>query len=435
MSIRQMMKSIRMLENSPSVYDKMELIRVALEINPDFKDVLFFALNPYLKFNTQRVVYKQWPLGQETDNWSVIKGSLETILKSQFRGLMLEDQMACTASKLSSDGRELFKRILLKDLRCGVGATLVNRVVPGLIPQFGVMLADPITEAIVKKLNTASFVWWQPKLNGDRMVVMIPPTNQRKTYPSRGLTRNGHELLNYGAIIRSLEFVVDQIYPREGMVFDGEVIVGDFFETRQTKKLAGNEVAHAKYAVFDMIGFTQWANNNSFGYRERCVSLQALGNTDAWQIRDNLTRVKSFPLKPGSITMALLDDLRDEAVKQGYEGLIVRPDMFYNYSTRSSLFKHKKMDNADCMILEILEGEEGKKHSGRAGKMMVEQEDGTPCKAGLSLTDAERVEMWDNRNDYVGKIAEIQYQEMTKPKKGAPKMQFPVFIRVRKDKS
>ena len=80
--------------------------------------------------------------------------------------------------------------------------------------------------------------------------------------------------------------------------------------------------------------------------------------------------------------------------------------------------------------------EEGKKHAHHAGAVLVRLDDGeTLCKAGLKLKDPERDEMWANRALYAGKMCEVSYQDMTRNLQGVPKLQFPVYKRLREDKS
>jgi ATP-dependent DNA ligase len=122
-------------------------------------------------------------------------------------------------------------------------------------------------------------------------------------------------------------------------------------------------------------------------------------------------------------------------MQQGYEGLIVRPNVGYNFDTRSSLFKLKKMDTEDCTLVEVLPGEEGKKHAHHAGRVLIELPWGGTCKAGLKMTDAQRDELWANRKKFVGMTVEVAYQEKTVNQDNEPKLQFPVMIGFREDKS
>jgi ATP-dependent DNA ligase len=203
--------------------------------------------------------------------------------------------------------------------------------------------------------------------------------------------------------------------------------------------LAGNEQKSAVYHCFDMMPLPAWTSQKSAVYAVRRVDLMRLSSGSAWEHFDNLERVKAFPLDIVAAIahgMDYFDALRDRQIKDGEEGLIIRLNTPYNFKTRSSMMKHKKMDTMDCVIQQVLPGEDGKKFANTAGRILVTLDDGeTLCYAGIKASDQERAELWKRRNLLAGQVCEVSYQSMTRSKTGAPKLQFPVFLRVREDKS
>jgi hypothetical protein len=59
------------------------------------------------------------------------------------------------------------------------------------------------------------------------------------------------------------------------------------------------------------------------------------------------------------------------------------------------------------------------------------QENGVKCDCGSGWSVADRDYMWNNKDKFIGRIIEIQYQEIQKPHN---RMQFPTFQRFRDDK-
>lgn len=123
----------------------------------------------------------------------------------------------------------------------------------------------------------------------------------------------------------------------------------------------------------------------------------------------------------------LLDIYKD------FEGVMVKP-IYANYrSGRNQDWKKiKKFHTADLTITGMLEGKG--KASGMMGKLRVSGYIGdvdmsVSTLVGTGFSDELRQDMWTNKDKYIGKIAEIQYQEITK----AGSLRIPSFKRMRVD--
>ncbi len=410
--------------------DKMDFLRQSGKDCPEFKEVLFYALNPYKKFYLTKMLsskYERPPEGTKT--WDDVKWHLDRLSNRVITGKTAEEATAKLNKKLSVHEYKMLLKILNKDLRCGVGAVLVNKVWPGLIPEFGLMLCDPLQENHLGKLRKHR-CYHQAKKNGDRCVVICRLDGTPEVY-----SRKGHLLHNYTEVAEALQTVTNSI--RVSMVWDGEVIRGDFFKTRSTKKLAGNDVKDAKFYCFDCVQLEQWETGRTDRFSKRLSELRGISKQDIWEEQGCLVRVPTFLLKDEDKSMEYLEQLRDSYMDDlKEEGVIIRLDEPYNFKTRSSCFKFKRMDTMDCTLMEVLPGEEGKKHEHHAGSVMVELDNGQLCKAGLKLDDKERDELWKHRKEKVGMTVEIAYQEKTVNQQGEYKLQFPVFTGVfREDKS
>lgn len=422
---------LRQLENITSTTEKKDMLLRAGHGLPEFKEMLVYALDPYKKYYLKQLPSS--PAFALSATWETVKAFLDKASTGNLRGSDLIMQYNEVAARMRFDDRMTFTRVVLKDLRCGVGATLVNQVFPGLIPEFGVMLAQPLLEKHIPKLQQSSQlgpISVQPKENGDRVVVLCPQDG-----PTEVLSRTGITLHNYNNIGTALKFI-QASSKYGGLAFDGEVIAGDFFKTRSVKRNKGNEAADAKFHMFEAIHLDQWSAQETENFSARLKLANELTRLSGWRLSPNLVQVKTWKLRPEQITWEFLIKMRDWLIrKHGKEGLIVRPDVPYNFKTRSSLFKLKDMDTMDCTIEEILLGDEGHKHAHHAGRVLVRLDDNeTLCKAGLKMTEEQRDEMWSDRAQLVGRTCEVAYQELTRNKDGVPKLQFPVFLRMRDDK-
>ena len=70
----------------------------------------------------------------------------------------------------------------------------------------------------------------------------------------------------------------------------------------------------------------------------------------------------------------------------------------------------------------------------RLGKVYVDFK-GNEVGVGSGFTDEQRDYFWNNPEEILNKIIEVKYKEETKNKDGTESLQFPVFVRIRDDKS
>lgn len=83
-----------------------------------------------------------------------------------------------------SEVRELFIRILTKDLRCNISSKTINKAIPKLIPTFEVMLAENYFKQKEGFLNGRDFML-STKLDGHRMCA-IKENNIVRFYTRQG---------------------------------------------------------------------------------------------------------------------------------------------------------------------------------------------------------------------------------------------------------
>lgn len=72
---------------------------------------------------------------------------------------------------------------------------------------------------------------------------------------------------------------------------------------------------------------------------------------------------------------------------------------------------------------------------GTLGAFVLQYEN-NEVKVGSGFTDEQRTEYWANRDALVGTLCEVKYKEVSSDKKtGLKSLQFPVFVRLRDDKT
>lgn len=123
---------------------------------------------------------------------------------------------------------------------------------------------------------------------------------------------------------------------------------------------------------------------------------------------------KLEPYKVDSET--LVEHYIETTVNRGYEGIMLKKDVPYFFGRSFNMLKYKKFKDAEYKIVDFEEGRGNLK--GIAAAVICETENGEQFKAGVTGTQDYTRNLYENRNEYVGKLATIKYQELTPLKDG-----------------
>ena len=104
----------------------------------------------------------------------------------------------------------------------------------------------------------------------------------------------------------------------------------------------------------------------------------------------------------------------------------------YHFGRTWDLLKIKLFKDCDLIITGFEEGTN--KLQGTLGALILDYK-GNELRCGSGFTDEQRKEIWENRDQYLGKIAEIKYFEETKNQNGGTSLRFPIFKDIRTDKT
>lgn len=317
--------------------------------------------------------------------------------------------------KCSKKQEEWYLKILRKDLKAGFSAE--TAVEAGFdIPLFDVMLAKDGKSCKNLDQIISKGVYASPKFDGYRCIAVINYGNVTL------YSRAGTEFVNFPSIVESLE----KSFPMQSLVLDGE-IMSDDFQAMQKSAFAnkrGTTVGDVKYFVFGYIPYDEWESKQfKLNTSGRLAALDVLKNS----FSSNIVAVAHKKIN------SIDDALKFEAncLNYGYEGAMLLPDIPYYLGKKSNkLLKLKTMQSQDCRVDGFYEGEIGTRNQGTLGGLELIQENGARCNCGTGFSDEDRSYIWNNKAEFIGRTAEIKYQELTED--GV--MRFPVFMRWRNDK-
>lgn len=101
---------------------------------------------------------------------------------------------------------------------------------------------------------------------------------------------------------------------------------------------------------------------------------------------------------------------------KGYEGIMLKKDVPYFFGRSFDMLKYKKFKDAEYKIVDFEEGKGNLK--GIAAAVICETDNGEQFKAGVTGTQDYARNLYENRNEHIGKLATIKYQELTPMKDG-----------------
>lgn len=415
---------IEELRNTSSRNDKMAILKNNKE-NELLKTILEFTYNPFKKY---KITEKSLGGG---DTFIPTFESLDLLLHV-LRTNNLDHQIRCSVNhflvQTDEEIRDLYRCVILKDLKIGVNAKTLNKIWKGLIP-------TSETGEDIKPMLASKFEFDKPpkeefcvteKLDGIRCMAIC------KEDGIQLFSRQGK--LIEGCVSIETALMGMRIQVGRDFVLDGELLAMncgyDTVYKETTKRVKNkNELKEGiYYMAFDMLEMEEFNQSKGvYKYHER---LQKLLDLDKF-MGSMFVRIIQ-PLYLGSDMNRVLE-LLEVYKKLGAEGLMVNlMDAPYEFKRSKAILKVKVMETVDLKIIGFEEGTG--RNSGRLGALIVDYK-GYECGVGSGFSDFDREFIWNNQDQYLGKICEIQYFEETKNKDGGVSLRFPVFKHLRLDKT
>jgi len=364
----------------------------------DFRQGLQWALNPLVTFGVQQV-----PVS-ETDGKGITNKDFyvlaEGLYERELTGHAARDAIIDLCEQATNEQwNDWYRRILLKDLRCGVSVGTVNGVQKGTVPIFGCMLAHDGAKH-PKKIKGACSVEY--KYDGVRVIAIVQKGSATL------YSRNGKILPNFNLIEDALS------KPEyNGLVFDGEVMSEDFQTLmKQVHRKSGANTEDAFLALFDMLTLEEFeaggTSINSVDRRKRMIDTvtedSKIKVVDAFSV--------NFDTEEGQ---AEFDKLNKHALAEGYEGLMIKPDHEgYKCKRSHAWLKVKPFIEVTLKVVALEEGTG--KNEGMLGALVVEGEDDGKffhVNVGSGLSDDMRKDVWAAQDKVVGQLVEVRADAAT----------------------
>ena len=426
---------IKDLEIHNSRLNKEDIIRAqAAAGNTEFFQGARLALDSMTTFGVKQVDTKTGP-GKGL-SWAGFKQLADALSTRQLTGNAAQTAVAYARMTATEEQWNLwYRRILIKDLRCGVSEKTINKVVEKKydksysIPQFVVQLAHDSANH-ESKVTGKKFI--EVKLDGVRVIAIVYPTGLVSLF-----SRNGKSLDNFPLVEEQLAKHAKLF--AEPTVLDGEIMSASFQDLmKQIHRKDDTKSTDAVLNLFDIITLKEFqAGQGLHRQIDRSVTLLAWYN----QFKDHMPNVTVVGQELVDLDSELgqtrFKQINSDAVAGGYEGLLIKdPEAVYECKRSVAWLKLKPVISVDLTVVSLDEGTG--KNAGVLGALVCEGIDqGRKIKVnvGSGLTDKQRKEMWDNKDLVIGQTVEILADAVTiSQDSDIYSLRFPRFCRFRDDK-
>ena len=423
---------IQELEADNSRLVKEEIVtREAVAGNDEFFAGCRLALDAMTTFGVKQVDTKTGD-GRGL-SWNAFKQLAEALATRQLTGHAAQTAVAHAKMNATEEQWNLwYRRILIKDLRCGTSEKTVNKVVETkykdyAIPVFSCQLAH---DSANHESKVAGEKLIEVKLDGVRVISIVYPSGHVDQY-----SRNGKELVNFPHIKEQL--AKHAKWFAEPVVLDGEIMSASFQDLmKMVHRKSDVQSDDAVLNLFDIITLREFQTGvGKYRQIDRSVSLAAWYN----QCVDHMPNVtivgqERVDLRtPGG--QARFRQINQEAVAGGYEGIMIK-DLEAVYECKRSVawLKLKPYIEVSLTVIAVEEGTG--RNQGKLGALICEGvDDGKRIRVnvGSGFTDVHRDTYWTARGELVGQIVEVRADAATKSQDSEEvwSLRFPRFLQFR----
>ena len=476
------------MQATSSSLDKVQILK---RQSTFIKKVLSYTYDPYKQYNvtSKTLLRKRQRSEAHSSAGTGVVGShfprtrsqsftlfslLDALNQRTITGYRAIDSLDHFMKDLTIDEEKLVYRIIDKNLEIRVGAKVLNKAIPGLIPEFNVALAQKYEPKLASFGEDSLDTWYASrKLDGVRCLAVVDDRGICKLY-----SRTGKEFTTLNKIKEAIETtnVVNT-------VFDGEVCLvdkngdEDFQSVMRELKRKDHQIENPVFMMFDMIHKTVFDSGGScpvppagMGHSYACgrkesedhasrrdgsfispqgqtgFAVTLLGKQVAKQVvpqeqvlSERYNALRSFcsdnPCDAfGPLDQAVVTDDRDftmwtqKATDNNWEGVMLRKDVLYEGKRSKNLLKVKKFFDAEYKVVGFDVDEMRVLRFGHEdyiqmlSQVYIEHK-GHRVAVGSGFTQEQRIKY--TTENIIGKTITVQYFEETKNIKGGLSLRFP----------
>jgi DNA ligase-1 len=423
---------VQELEENNSRLIKEAVIKVvAVQGNDWFFEGCRLALDPMVTFGLKQVPEKKDNTGDGLPRELFLELCRQLTARTATGNYARELVIQAMAMATQEQWNGWYRRILIKDLRCGVSEKTINKVVEKInvnyiVPTFACQLAH---DSANHEGKLAGQKLIEVKLDGVRVITVVWPDGRVLQF-----SRNGKELVNFEHIKQELALNASTF--TEPMVLDGEVMSSSFQDLmKQVHRKDNVAASDAVLWLFDALPLSAFEEGvYSVKQRDRSRWLHDWYDNKLTKSMANIRCLDQATIDLDTAEgQNLFRMYNKSAIENGFEGIMIKDlDAAYECKRSTAWLKLKPFIEVS---LEVVDFEEGTgRNQDRLGAIICEGEDDgrrIRVNVGSGFSDSDRDSYWAGRDQMVKKIVEVRADAVTQNQDGTYSLRFPRFLRFR----
>jgi DNA ligase-1 len=318
--------------------------------------------------------------------------------------------------------KDLIYKVIGKDLEIRMGDSLINKVIPDLIPTFDCALATDFDKV---EANLTKDVWLASrKLDGVRCLAVINEAGRATLW-----SRQGNQFETLQKVISEIEKL-----GMKDMVLDGEICLTDangnedFQGIMKQIRRKDHTIDNPKYLIFDIIEGSAFRSKlGTKLYTSRYTELNAY----LYNAKENGFKHLEVVTQSTIADEAHYIEMMENADANGWEGLILRKaDVVYEGKRSKNMLKCKSFKDAEYKVIDLEFGpfrmiENGLEVTKEVLSNVVIEHKGNRVSVGSGFSIGEREYFKANPNEILNKIITVKYFQETQNQSGAWSLRFP----------
>lgn len=443
-----LLEAIHTLRETKGTNAKKEVLTQILKENPDMVDFLQYVYDPLLSYYRTKFLPNAFPrmLSRSVvGSWDQVYDVLDQMSERTLSGQKADYELSKAATNIHPDYHELIQMILDRDIKAGIAEKGINAAFNAaggtgrLINVLPYHRYDNMTIDLLKKMDFRRGVYSQLKSDG-----MFANIICRHGKEPEIRSRSGS--LIAGGSVDNLSLVFKDIIYDAGVgesVFHGELLVIDLKQNTILPRAVGNgklnsviqtgeplpEQFQVIYRVWDIVPYDKWFNAErvDIPYEARYNIISQMFDDDGLVQVQETRVVHSFA--------EAVEHFKD-ALSRKEEGTICKAaDMPWEDGTSSQGLKLKMEIECDLEIIGFNPADAKGKHSKTFGSLLCKTSDSLLIVGVSGISDDLRKYMWENQDEFLGKIAAVLSNGVQDKTDDALKSLFlPRLVEVRIDK-
>jgi DNA ligase-1 len=420
--LERLQKFVDEMKATSSLNEKKVIIK-SIEQDTFITKALNYTFDPYKKYYvTSKTCKKNLDLIQR----QVSYGNLFYLLDDLNNRVITGHSAISAVNRYIEDNveyKDLIFSIIDRNLEIRASDSVINKVIPNLIPTFDVALA---TKYEPKFCNFETEEWYASrKLDGVRCII------RKEGNKVTAYSRQGNEFTTLQKVLDDILYIGNEVSYHDDFILDGEICLmddngnEDFQGIMKQIKRKDHTIENPKYIIFDCISAEEFDSKE--GHINLSERLQRLPEEDGV-----LSDTKTLSILDHHLIedeRQLLSMMRD-AENLGHEGVMLRKNVGYEGKRSKSLLKCKKFFDDEYEVLDVEFDSHRVIRDGKEVVMdmlanVIIEHKGYKVSVGSGWNQEQRIRYHANPETLIGKTINVQYFEESKNQQGELSLRFP----------